>query len=114
MLKGIDINEAKEYVSSQDKSESPTKFMIKNISARNKMNIFAGAIDKQGQFDLSKMQDKAIDIFKAGIAEIKNLNGIDYKDISDEVIDKVPFTVLVEVVGKILEFNFASEGEIKN
>ena len=114
MLKGIDVNEVKEYVSEQDKSENPTKFLIKNISTRAKMTIFSGALDKEGQFNVANMQDKALDIFKAGIKEIKNLGEVDYKDITDDVINLLPFTVIIEVVGKILDFNFVSEGETKN
>jgi len=114
MLKGIDINETLEFVSTQDSSDNPTRFLIKNIPIRSKMSIFSGALDKKGDFDISKMQEKAVDIFKAGVAGILNLNGVDYKEVNDEVVNRVSFAILIEVVGKVLEFNFASEGEAKN
>ena len=95
MLKGIDVNEVKEYISVQDKSDNTTKFLIKNITIKDKMAIFSGALDQSGQFDISKMQDKAVDIFKAGVKEILNLNGVDYKEITDEVINKLSFVIIV-------------------
>lgn len=114
MLKGIDVNEVVEFVSSQDKSDNPTVFLIRNITMRSKMSLFKGAIDKQGQVDITVLQERAIDIFKAGIKGIKNLGGKDYDAIDDALIDSIPMVTMIEVVGKILECNFASESETKN
>jgi hypothetical protein len=114
MLKGIDIKEIIEFVSPSDTGDNPTKFYIGNISAREKIGVFSDAIDKEGNIDLSKMQSKSVDIFKAGIKEIKNLNGVDYKEITEDVANCVPFAVLIEVVGKIIEYNFTTGQETKN
>ncbi len=115
MLKGIDINEKIEFVSESDKGDNPTVFLLGNISNRDKLKLFSGAIDaKTGQIDLAKIQDKTLDILQAGLKGIKNLGGKDISEITADVVDLIPFNVAIEIVGKILEFNFASEGETKN
>lgn len=113
MLKGIDINEVVEYVSATDKTDNPTKFLIGNISNRKKLALFTNAMDKEGNLDIAKLQDKAVDIILAGLKGIKNLNGKDYSP-TEEVLDMVSLQVLTELVSKILEYNFMSEGEAKN
>ncbi len=114
-MKGIDINEIVEFVSAADKAEeNPTKFLLGNISNKDKMKLFADAMDKEGKIDISKLQDKTLNIVKSSLKRIKNLGGIDYDMITDEAIDKIPFNVLVELAGEILKINFLSIEERKN
>lgn len=114
MLKGIDLNEKIRVVSTEDKGDNPTLFFIGNVKHSDKMRLFSGAIDKAGEVDISKLQDRALDILKIGLKEIKNLDGRDYTTITDDVIDSISFNVVMELVGKILEYNFLGKGEVKN
>jgi hypothetical protein len=114
MLKGIDTNEVSEYIAKNDTADNPTKFMICNITNRKKLGLFTGAMDKDGGIDLSKLQDRAFDILLAGLKSIKNLNGKDYEPVTEEVLNMLPLPVLTEVISRILEYNFMSEGEAKN
>ena len=114
MLKGIDIKEVVEFVSTQDVSGNPTKFLICNLSNRKKLSLFAGSMDKDGNMDMSKVQDKTFDILLAGLKAVKNLNGKDYEPVTEDVLDRLSLPVLTEVLNKILQFNFMSESEAKN
>jgi hypothetical protein len=115
VLKGVDLNERIEYISDDDKGkDNPTIFILGNITHKDKLRLFTGAIDKAGAVDVSKLQDRCLDILKAGLKEIKNLNGKDYPTIDDVVVELISFKVVMELVGRILEYNFASDAEIKN
>jgi hypothetical protein len=114
MLKGIDANEVFEFVTKGDTGEKPTKFLIANISNRKKLELFTSGMDKDGNVDLTKLQDKAFDILIAGLKAIKNLDGVDYDPVTEEVLEKLPITVLAELIAQILAHNFLSEGEAKN
>lgn len=114
MLKGIDISETVEFVSNSDTGEDKTKFYIGNISNRDKLKIFTGAMNPDGSMNQEKLQDKTFDILKAGIKKITNLGGKDYTEITDDVLNTLQFSVMVELTGKILECNFLGEAETKN
>ena len=114
MLKGIDITETIVYTSTNDTGEEKTKFYIGNVSNRDKLKIFSEAINADGTMNQAKLQDKTFDIIKAGIKKIVNLGGKDYSTITDEIIDSLQLTVVVELMSKIIEFNFAGATEIKN
>jgi hypothetical protein len=114
MLRGIDTQETVEFVSSSDTGENKTKFYIGNISNRDKLKIFTGAMNPDGSMNQEKLQDKTFDILKAGVKKITNLGGKDYTEITDDVLNSLLFPVMVELTGKILEFNFLGGAEAKN
>lgn len=113
MLQGIDVNEKVEYSLKAD-TENPTIFLLGNFTNRDKLKLFANAVDKDGQLDISKLQDKLFDIVKVGIKGVKNLGGKDYDVITDDVLDMLSVNAIVELGQKVLEINFASEEERKN
>ena len=116
MLKGVDINEILEYSVKSDTGDNPTKFLIRNLKLSDKLGLFSGAMDKDGALDISKLQDKALPILLSGLKGIKNLNGKDYEPVTEDVIQMLSrdLITITEVLGKILEYNFMSEGEAKN
>ena len=114
MLKGVDIKETVEYVSPSDAGDNPTKFILGNISNRDKLTLFADAINEKGEVDMKKVMSKAVDVVQAGLKGIKNLGGKDYDVITEEIVDMLSFIIMSELVGKILELNFVSEGQAKN
>jgi len=115
MLKGIDVKERAEVVYSKDPDkENPTKFFIGNLTHSDKIALFAGAIKADKSLDFSAMSSKTVDIVKAGLKAIKNLDGKDYEPVPADVLESLPFEVLGEITGKIMEFNFMKEQEVKN
>ena len=114
MLKGIDIQETIEYSSQLDGGDSKTIFLIGNLPQRDKLRLFSNVTSKDGTFDKSVIEDKAGDIFKSGVKGIRNLRGKDYTVITDEVYELIHLPVLIEVIGKIIEYNFSFEGIEKN
>lgn len=114
MLKGINVNETVEFISQKDKGNNPTIFLIGNILHSDKSKLLAGAIDKTGIIDISKLQDRMLDIVRAGLKGIKNLDGKDYSEITPDTLEAIPFDVLVEIMGKVIEFNFLKADEEKN
>jgi hypothetical protein len=116
MLKGIAINETVDFVSAQDKDEPKTVFVLGNISHEQKMKLFLGSITlTEGNVDLGNFSgDKIFDILLAGVRSIKNLDGVDIPVVTKEALEKIPFLVLVEVLGKVVEINQVGEVERKN
>jgi hypothetical protein len=114
MLQGIDNKETIEFVSTTDTAENPTVFLLGNISNKDKLNLFADAIDRTGAIDMSKMSGRIFDIAKAGLKGIKNLSGKDYATIDDAVLETIPFNVVLELVNKIVEINFLGVKQEKN
>jgi hypothetical protein len=114
MLKGIDINETIPFSASVDTQEPKTIFHIGNITHRQKMKLFQGAIKKDGEVDMDKVQEKLVDIFLAGVRKIENLGGKTYETIDENVANAIDFSVLSEVVTRVLEVNFKMEKEVKN
>ena len=122
MLIGIDINETKEYVSASDKGDNPTVFLIGNLTNAFKMSTIGSIILPDGKVDMKAVQTKAGEIVRSGIKGVRGFydstqkKAVDLKadEITPEFLEKLPASVLYELAGKVLEFNFASEGEIKN
>ena len=117
-LIGIDKDEVIEFVSTSDKTEPKTVFVIKAIDNRAKMNIFSKVIKEDGGIDVHGLQSQSYDILKMGLKEVKNLTikgkAKDYATINDEIINALPMIVLIEVASKVIEFNFLSDAERKN
>lgn len=114
MLKGIDNKETIEFISGTDTTENPTVFLLGNISNRDKLKLFADAIDSAGGINMAKMSGRIFDIAKAGLRGINNLNNCNIVTITDEVIELIPFNVVMEVVNKIIEINFLGSEQTKN
>lgn len=114
MLKGIDVSEVIQYSAKEDTAEQKTVFFIGNISNRQKMKMFSNVVKGDGSVDISVIQDKAIDIFIAGVKKVENLDGKTYDKVDEELADRIPFPTLIEVVGKVIEYNFVQEQELKN
>ena len=113
MLQGIDNKETIEFVSATDK-ENPTVFLLGNITNRDKLKLFADAIDASGNIDMTKMSGRIFDIAKAGLKGINNLNNCNIVNITDEVLEMIPFNVVMELVNKIIEINFLGSSQAKN
>ena len=111
---GIDAKETVEFVSTKDTGEVKTIFTLGCFTNRDKLKVFGGSMNEKGQFDASKFQDKIFDVLRVGVRKIKNLAGKDYEGMTEELIDAVPFDVLMELFQKIMELNFPSEAETKN
>jgi hypothetical protein len=114
MLKGIDNKETFEFISTADTAENPTVFLLGNISNRDKLNLFADAIDASGTVDMTKISSRIFDITKAGLKGIKNLGGKDYAVIDDTTLEAIPFNTVLEVMNKIVEINFLGVKQEKN
>jgi hypothetical protein len=114
MLKGIDNSESIEFISTTDTAENPTVFLLGNIKNRDKLKLFADAIDASGVIDMAKMSDRVIDIAKAGLKGIRNLSGKDYIVIDDAVMEMITLNVTTELATKIIKINFPEPEQIKN
>lgn len=119
MITGIDKNERYPFVSvsdSQDPGVVKTIFFIGNLTQRDKLALFGQVITKEGKMDAQVVQDKAVDIFLKGVKRIENFPepGKAVEPVDEGVVDAIPFTVLVEVVAKVLELNFTPENTRKN
>ncbi len=108
MLTGIDTKEVVEFIpQSETGSEKPTTFLIGVLTNRDKLKIMGDAVGRDGQLDVTKLADKAIDVVRAGIKGIKNFAGKDLiQPVTDDAIDAIPFEVLMEVFSKAMELNF--------
>lgn len=121
MLTGVNNDETVEYIVQDEQGkDNPTVFLIGNISNKDKIRLFAGAVDASGSFQIDKVQDKATEIVKSGLRGIRNIvdaktgKAVDIAVINDAAIEMIPFVNLLEVMGKIIEFNFISKAEEKN
>jgi hypothetical protein len=111
---GIDAKETVEFVSTKDTGDVKTVFTLGSFTNRDKLKIGMGSMDASGKFDLNKFQEKIFDVLKVGVKGIKNLAGKDYPDMTEELLEVIPFDALMEVFQKIMELNFPSEAETKN
>ena len=114
---GIDAKETLEFVSTKDTGTDKTVFSLGSFTNREKLKIFGGSMNEKGQFDVSKFQDKIFDVLKVGVKGIKNLDGRNYDfpgGMNEEMLEKIPFDVLMEIFQKIMELNFPSDAEVKN
>ena len=111
---GIDAKETVEFKSVKDTSGTPTVFTLGSFTNRDKLKVFGGSMDSKGQFDANKFQDKIFDVLKVGVKGIKNLAGKDYPEMSEELLEVIPFDILMELFQKIMDLNFPSGSETKN
>lgn len=111
---GIDAKETETFQSKYDKGDPRTVFTLGIFTTREKLKIFGGSMDAQGQFDISKFQDKILDILAVGVKGIKNLGGKDYDGVTPEILDALQFEVVMELFERIMAINFVTEDAKKN
>lgn len=120
MLTGIDREETFSYSVSGDEGEVKTIFKIGNLTNREKIALVGEVMDAQGQVDVKKIQDKAIDIFIAGVKSVENWldpkskSVVTITKVDEGFVNTIPFLAVCEVAGKVIELNFITEGERKN
>lgn len=101
MLKGIDIRQRVEFVSTQDTSEPKTIFVLKPLTSLEQME-FIGIP--------SGSMDSILYYLTKSIVEIKNYSTQDIK----EAINSISPIVLGELTQEINKLNNISGGEAKN
>lgn len=111
---GIDAKETETFQSKYDTGEPKTEFTLGIFTTREKLKVFGGSMDAKGQFDMSKFQDKILDILEVGVKGIKNLGGKDYAGVTPEILDALPFEVVMELFERIMAINFVTEDAKKN
>lgn len=120
MLTGIDREETFGYSANSDTGDPKTIFRIGNLTNREKIALVGEVMDAQGQVDVKKIQEKAIDIFLAGVKGVENwvskkgADPVTIKKVDEKFVDTIPFLVVCEVAGKVIEFNFVGDDERKN
>lgn len=122
MITGVDLNDTKEIVSTSDKGDNPTKWIIGVLTEEQKLQVTSGAIQKNGEMDVSLLQQRSPLIVRLGLKGIKNycLNKNaepkDYSgiDLDEGVFVSIPEFIKAELAGHIIAFNYISEDEEKN
>lgn len=121
MLKGINIKETIEFVSTLDKEEPKTIFLIGNITAEAKTRIMGGSVTiVDGKPVATTNTGKAYEIVKVGLKGIKNFG--DPKDgasvnidvVTDDVLNQIDGAVLFEIAAEIIKLNFNTDNLRKN
>lgn len=102
MLKGIDVKQRIEFISSKDDSDPKTVFVLKPMSTLDKM---------QFSTMLSEDYSKALRFYlKNSIVSISNFQTLNV----DEAIEMLDMDVMDELTKKLNEINNVTESEIKN
>ncbi len=111
-IKGIDISDTKEFVSTFDEGEEKTKFVLKVISHRDKMKSLSG-------FDVNNPDiDSTFGLVASGL---KKIIGLDVKGekkdievVSADDLEVLPMNIVFELMNEILLFNGIGGEEEKN
>lgn len=122
MLKGINIKETKEFVSTLDTAEPKTIFLIGNLTAEAKTRIMSGSvgIGADGNAIAKVDMGKAYEIVRVGLKGIKNFgDSVDGKSINidvitDDVLNQIDGAVLFEIAAEIIKLNFNTDALRKN
>ena len=112
MIPGIGTNQEIEFVSTKDTTEPKTVFILKNLPARYKEK-FAFEAGSSVQSGTKNVSVSLVDVSLAGIKEIRS-GDQKITEITESVIDSLPFEVIAEVAKKLIEMAFVGEQERKN
>lgn len=121
-LLGIDIDDVIDFVSKKDKDGDPTIFKLGVLTNRDKLGIMQKIMDDKGELVMPELNKSAFDLVKKGLKKVVNLKkkdgsaeDIDVDDENaDQVIDKFPFDVVIELAEQLIKQNFMTEDESKN
>ena len=120
-MKGINVKETVDYISRSDKSENPTVFKLGVLSARQRSELLSDVLVFKGKdidFDIKKVNDRALDLVKAGLKKIRGIEidgkMIDVDEVKEEHLEYLPTVVINELAFQIVHINFVGNDEIKN
>ncbi len=140
MLKGIDINETRDYISKYDQDkDNPTVFKLGVLDpiVRAKLEDEATTFEVSSANPRDKAKttlsiaSKAIDFVRFGLKGIENFQdkyenkvefdavsysfgGRNYQVVSDRILSMLPFNVIKELAEEIAKDNILSKAEEKN
>lgn len=120
MITGLNPKQVVEIVYSRDKGDKPTKWGIGVLLLEHKNSLLNGSIGEKGQIKYDVLISRIGDILKNGLKSIKNYKKdaesepADYDVVDDALIQTIPYEVQIELMDKIVEFNFISKEEAKN
>lgn len=138
-IQAIDLNATEKYVSQYDTGEEKTVWILGTLDTRIRTMIediaweyeaspnAPGDAKAKASFNLGKSQAefvqfglKGIENLKCGNKDVpfktqeKNVNGVKYQVVSEEIMQIIPGNVMKELAEKIKELNQISEEERKN
>ena len=119
-IKGIDIKETLPFSSEGDTVEPKTIFHIGNMPQSAKIELFGDAAGPDGSVSTKAIQVRAKEIFKLTVRKIENYTTkaqpepFTVEKVTDDVVESIPFNVLMEVASKAVQFSFMDEETRKN
>lgn len=102
MLKGIDIRQRIEFVSSKDTSEPKTVFVLRPLSSLEMIEFTA--LKEKGRIPRMKFY------LETSIVEVKNFSTNNVI----EAIDSIDMETLGEITSELTKINHPTESDIKN
>lgn len=120
MITGLNPKQVVDVVYSKDVGDKPTKWGIGVLLLDHKNALLSGAIGEKGQIKYDVLLSRVGDILKNGLKTVKNYKkdaespASDYDVVDDALIQTIPYEVQIELMDKIIEFNFISKEEAKN
>ena len=119
MITGISIDEKKEFIpESERNSDNPTKFIIRGLTTYDMLAITAGDGDKI--IETKKTAQSFFPTVIRGTVEIKNIclkegeAAKDITEITEDVINAIPFNIVTELFAEIMAASKISPDEEKN
>lgn len=98
MLEGIDLNQRIEFVSSYDKLEPKTVFVLRPLSGVELLGL--GGTIEGGKIKLTR--DYILDLISKSLVEIKNSES---GKTNQEMVESLNFLVLGELINRIADIN---------
>lgn len=118
MITGINRDERKEFIpESERNSDNPTKFIIRGLTTYDMLAISTGSDDK---IETKKTAQSFFPTVIRGVVEIKNIclkegeAPKDITEITEEVINAIPFNIVTELFEEIMAASKISPDEEKN
>lgn len=109
MITGIDVNQTVDFVSIHDKSEPKTVWKLGILKYKDFLKI--------GSITPGNPTEAIVVAVKSGLRGVENfVNPIKFENgiVSDEFIDTIPLTILIEIGAKIMQLSNLNGEETKN
>lgn len=119
MLTAIKRNARKEYIPECEKtSDNPTKFIVRGLTHSEMLEVNS-ILEVQKESDNKNLKIKnstqtVMPCVKKGIVEIQNFESKNITEITDELLETLPFELIMELFGVIMNETKLSGAEEKN